>query len=404
MRVRLHGPGGDFILAEGDNLLGRGQDCLLAVNDPRLSRHHARFVLHGAVVRVEDLGSRNGVLINGSRIAAPTALTSGDVVVCGPCRFTCACDPHGSPAPRPSHAASRAHESTDTEPMDPVISGPVGGNSRVRVLDHKIAAAVGTTRTNQPTAKPEPASVSIFNPDDAPAGGTSPLAGRPPSRAPTTHPPEHQTTGIVPHDSRDHQDGALSPRQAEPPSAAQRLLAAAGDGALITCAFLVLTLPILAIGYVIALHAANAVIVDHLPRLGYGPNPGSPWGALTASLVEPGALGRAIDLAPEIQRLADRTPFLVLFASGTLLTLVAVLLLLFATVAATVLHGAPLWHRRLGLEIVMVGDGAYPSWTRSAWRWFLALALWPAAPIAIALGHRSLHDVLSGCAVRRRPR
>lgn len=403
MRVRLHGPGGDFILVEGDNLLGRGGDCQLAVNDPRLSRHHARFVLHGAVVRVEDLGSRNGVLINGSRINAPTALTSGDVVVCGPCRFTCECDPHGAPAPRPSSAISKAHESTDTEPMDPV-AGPPGARSRSRLIDQKIAAAVGTTRTGQPAARAEAPSVSIFKPDDAAEGGTSALADRPPSLAAIAQPAQHQTTGIVPHESHDSQDGALARRQAGPPSPGQRLGAAAIDGARNLGVLLVIALPLAAIGYVIALHAAGAIIVDGLPRVGNGPSTGAPWGALVASLVEYGALGRAVDLLPRFPHLVDRAPFLVLFATGTLIALAAVLLMLFTTVAATVLHGGPVWHRRLGLEVVMIGDGAFPSWSRSAWRWLLALLLWPLAPLTIALRCRSLHDVLSGCEVRRRPR
>ena len=70
MRVRLHGPAGDFILAEGDNLLGRATDCLLMVNDPRLSRRHACFTLIGAVVRVSDLGSMNGVWVGSQRIVS----------------------------------------------------------------------------------------------------------------------------------------------------------------------------------------------------------------------------------------------------------------------------------------------------------------------------------------------
>lgn len=402
MRVRLHGPGGDFILVEGDNLLGRGRDCLLLVNDPRLSRHHARFVQHGAVVRVEDLGSRNGVLINGSRITAPTALTTGDVVVCGPCRFLCDCDPHGEPAPRLSPAPPRAHESTDTEPMDPVLSGPSGGRSRSRLIDGKIAAAVGTTRTSQPAARPEAPSASIFKPDEAPDGGTSALADRPPRIAPTEQPPQHQTTGIVPHESREDRGGALAPRRADPPAPGQRLAAAAIDGALIAGLWLVMALPLAIVGYVVALRAAGAVVVDHLPRLGTS-GPGAPWGELVATLAEPGTLGRAVDLLPLIQHLQDRTPFLVLFATGTLIALATVLLLLLTTVAATVLHGAPVWHRRLGLEVVVASDGAYPSWARCTWRWLLAFLLWLPAPIAIMLRRRGLHDVLSGCEIRRRP-
>ncbi|PID37836.1 MAG: sigma-54-dependent Fis family transcriptional regulator [Deltaproteobacteria bacterium] len=49
-------------------VIGRGSDCDLRVGDAGLSRRHARFSVRGDVVVVEDLGSKNGVRINGELV------------------------------------------------------------------------------------------------------------------------------------------------------------------------------------------------------------------------------------------------------------------------------------------------------------------------------------------------
>ena len=46
-------------------VVGRGSDSDVRIGDARLSRRHARFSVRGDVVVVEDLGSKNGVRING---------------------------------------------------------------------------------------------------------------------------------------------------------------------------------------------------------------------------------------------------------------------------------------------------------------------------------------------------
>jgi pSer/pThr/pTyr-binding forkhead associated (FHA) protein len=60
--------------------VGRDAGSDLAINDTTVSRHHARIVRQGDEVIVEDMGSRNGTTVNGSRIEAPTLLVPGDMV------------------------------------------------------------------------------------------------------------------------------------------------------------------------------------------------------------------------------------------------------------------------------------------------------------------------------------
>src|SRR5687768_15746000 len=67
-------------LFEGQELIiGRASDSGLAIADRFLSRHHARLFRSPELgVLVEDLGSRNGTLLNGELIKQPTAVHPGD--------------------------------------------------------------------------------------------------------------------------------------------------------------------------------------------------------------------------------------------------------------------------------------------------------------------------------------
>ncbi len=65
----------------GDSLVvGRAADADLTLADPFLSRRHTRFYRAGSTVFVEDLGSRNGTLLNGQRILEPSLLNPGDTI------------------------------------------------------------------------------------------------------------------------------------------------------------------------------------------------------------------------------------------------------------------------------------------------------------------------------------
>jgi adenylate cyclase len=67
-------------------LVGRALGCDLPVSHATVSRRHAEVVCNGEEVWVRDLGSSNGTLVNGSRIAE-TTLAPGDKVVFGEVAF-----------------------------------------------------------------------------------------------------------------------------------------------------------------------------------------------------------------------------------------------------------------------------------------------------------------------------
>ena len=69
----------------GRIVVGRDPACEVSHDDSLLSRRHAEFLTVGDAVTVRDLGSRNGVFVNGAR-AAEHRLEAGDVVQIGPLR------------------------------------------------------------------------------------------------------------------------------------------------------------------------------------------------------------------------------------------------------------------------------------------------------------------------------
>jgi hypothetical protein len=70
-------------LAPGDTVIGRSAACHVTIEDPLISRSHARIRLRGERATVEDLASRNGTLVNGTRIEGEHELKDGDRIRVG---------------------------------------------------------------------------------------------------------------------------------------------------------------------------------------------------------------------------------------------------------------------------------------------------------------------------------
>ena len=63
-------------------LVGRAQTADLRIDDPRVSRLHARIEMRDDGVYVEDLGSRNGTMVNGV-VTEGRRLAGGDEIRIG---------------------------------------------------------------------------------------------------------------------------------------------------------------------------------------------------------------------------------------------------------------------------------------------------------------------------------
>jgi predicted component of type VI protein secretion system len=83
MRFRLRYLHHDLELSEGQFVVGRSASCQLSLDDALVSRRHAMLVVSRDSVTVEDLESRNGVVVNGERITARVPVKPGDKIVIG---------------------------------------------------------------------------------------------------------------------------------------------------------------------------------------------------------------------------------------------------------------------------------------------------------------------------------
>lgn len=62
------GPPRTVELDEGEHLLGRAVDCQISLDEPTLSRHHAKLTVKDGEVRVADLGSTNQTFVDGEAL------------------------------------------------------------------------------------------------------------------------------------------------------------------------------------------------------------------------------------------------------------------------------------------------------------------------------------------------
>ncbi len=70
-------------LQRGVTYIGRSEECEVTIEDPLVSRRHARIVFQADDVTLEDLGSRNGVRVNGKPVKGSQKLVDGDRVRIG---------------------------------------------------------------------------------------------------------------------------------------------------------------------------------------------------------------------------------------------------------------------------------------------------------------------------------
>jgi Protein kinase domain/FHA domain len=117
--------GMNLVLVPGLRLvIGRSAEANLAVDDAELSRQHCEVQLRGGQLAVRDLGSRNGVYVNGQRTRQAT-LAAGDRLIVGSNAFKVA---PGDEQPDVS-AAPRQRRTRDL-----ILSSDAGGAPPERAL------------------------------------------------------------------------------------------------------------------------------------------------------------------------------------------------------------------------------------------------------------------------------
>ncbi len=86
--VRARGRVVDELDLKVDLTIGRAEENGLQLNDPKVSRHHARVERAGATFVITDLDSANGTRVDGSRLTEPHTLQHGERISIGDTEIT----------------------------------------------------------------------------------------------------------------------------------------------------------------------------------------------------------------------------------------------------------------------------------------------------------------------------
>jgi hypothetical protein len=82
-RAQLRLEGRATVLGGSGAVLGRSRECDVVISDENVSRRHAQVCPSGSQWIVRDLGSTNGVKVNGERIRDAQPLRDGDTIQIG---------------------------------------------------------------------------------------------------------------------------------------------------------------------------------------------------------------------------------------------------------------------------------------------------------------------------------
>lgn len=102
-----------WILEQEEILLGRDETCEIKLSSRWISRKHARLCLEGNRYVIDDLGSKNGVYVNGDRIYGKQVLSDGDKIQLAPELDLIFVDQEAT-APVPGRGVERLHLDQDT--------------------------------------------------------------------------------------------------------------------------------------------------------------------------------------------------------------------------------------------------------------------------------------------------
>jgi pSer/pThr/pTyr-binding forkhead associated (FHA) protein len=170
-------PGAEFALRRGSLRLGRAEDLDAWINHRSISREHAEVIRRDdRTWEIVDLGSANGVRVNGQEITS-APLRSGDMVDLGQVRFRFVAE--GEPY---------VFDADRTVQMAPaVLDGEGMPKAPILAALGIVGAAVAVAAIFALTGDPEPttrAPFGIEQPVDEPRRGTEPTPPPAPAAAP----------------------------------------------------------------------------------------------------------------------------------------------------------------------------------------------------------------------------
>ncbi len=150
-------PGQEIPVQGSEFLVGRAPECKLRPNSDMVSRRHCMIAMGDGRVTIRDLGSRNGTLVNGEKIAGEQELRTGDKIKVGPLEFEVHLSTSVSGKKKPKvhsvqEAAARTVEAAKPRDSEPDISDWL--NEEEPDNDTKNIKLAVTTSVPSPTPKP----------------------------------------------------------------------------------------------------------------------------------------------------------------------------------------------------------------------------------------------------------
>lgn len=89
--VKKDGSQKNFPLQGGVTVIGRRHDCDLRIAVMSVSRKHCQLSCGDGALKIRDLGSRNGTILNGEPVDE-AVVQAGDSIEVGPLKFICQID------------------------------------------------------------------------------------------------------------------------------------------------------------------------------------------------------------------------------------------------------------------------------------------------------------------------
>lgn len=144
-------------------LIGRAEECDIRPLSEEVSRRHCAILVGPDAVWVEDLGSRNGTFVNGSRIEAKTQVTDGDGLRVGSLELRFSCVRQGVPGGSDEDVSKwlltepDAADTTNSGYVQPPVQPATPADAGERTTDTVAGAAEGDTVTGIRRLDVEPA-------------------------------------------------------------------------------------------------------------------------------------------------------------------------------------------------------------------------------------------------------
>jgi pSer/pThr/pTyr-binding forkhead associated (FHA) protein len=142
--------GKEILIRTARFLIGRNPDCDIRPNSDLISRQHCEITQVGEEVRLKDMGSSNGTIVNGERISGEVVLNDGDLIQVGPLGFQVMLQSSSvTPAAQPAAAsavAAVAPAATGEPTGDHDVSQWLLGDSKSGVPDSGSQVFGGDTQ------------------------------------------------------------------------------------------------------------------------------------------------------------------------------------------------------------------------------------------------------------------